>query len=116
MSSLIRIRNHVTSTPIVFDKIEITLLDSMTTITSGEWINNLDFTRVSIHVKGIVTAVLQLRGSNAPIKLNDIDDEIQIGSDITTDQILFYEVPIKWIKMKINSYTAGTISAYLVGE
>ena len=95
---------------------EYTLLDGVTSQTNGEWVDVSAWRRITVHIKGITSATCQIRGSCAPSKPADNVDEVQIGNDITSDTLYEITAKIKWLKVKVSSYTSGTIYAYAVGD
>lgn len=95
---------------------EYTVLDAVTSLTSGEWVDVSGWRRMTVHITGITTATCQIRGSCTPTKPANAEDHIQIGSDITSDTLYEVTAKLKWIKVKISAYTSGTISAYVVGD
>lgn len=95
---------------------EYTVLDGVTSTDSGSWVDVSAWRRITIHIKGIITATCQIRGSCEPTKPPDTDDGVQIGSDITSDTLYEITAKMKYIKVKVSAYTAGTIYAYAVGE
>ena len=94
--------------------VEVTLLSNIIGVDLGEWFLLAGLDKVSVHVEGIINATCQLRGSN--VDISPINDGVQLGNDITVDQIIYFKVPLKWIKVKVATYVSGEISAYLVGE
>lgn len=91
------------------------LLDAVVATADGVWVDAKRFKTSSIHVFGITTGTVQVRGSNARVKPADNTDAIKIGSDITADGIVSIAYPLRWIKCKVSAYTSGTISAVLQG-
>lgn len=95
--------------------VNATLLNAVTATGDGEWMNIEGFHPLSFHVKGITTASVQIRGSNAPTKPANASDELQLGSTVTADALVSLDAPVKWIKAKVSAYTSGTISVYMLG-
>jgi len=96
--------------------LEKVLLDGVQALASGTWVEVTSWRRLTIHVKGIVTATVQIRGSCAPTKPADASDEVQIGADITADSLIEITRKLKWVKAKVTAYSEGTLYAYAVGE
>ncbi len=97
------------------DKDAFLLLDGVTATGDGVWVDTKRFKVSSIHVFGITTATVQVRGSNARTKPANNVDAIQIGANITADGIVSIAYPLRWIKCKVSAYTSGTVSAVLQG-
>lgn len=76
---------------------------------NGEWINIEGLAPFSIHVSGITTATVQVRGSDKATIPANTAHEIQLGSDITADGLYEYTVPVRWIKAMVSAWTTGTI-------
>ena len=95
---------------------EITLQDAAVATDNGSWQPVADLNRMSVHIKGITTATVQIYGSCDPTQPSDATDEIQVALDVTSDDILEITAKLKWIKAKISSWTAGTIYVYLLGD
>lgn len=90
-----------------------TMLNGVTATGNGEWVEvNGKF---SVQVSGITTATVQIRGSNQVTKPSDTVHEEALGADITADGITYNSIPVKWAKVRVSAYTAGSISAYLFG-
>lgn len=92
------------------------LTESATATEDGQWINIEGLAPFSIHVSGITTGTVQIRGSNDASKPADNTDDIQLGSDITADGITEYTVPVRWIKSKVSAYTSGTFIVEFVAR
>jgi len=95
--------------------LEVTLLNGVTGTNSGTWVDITSWNRLSVHVKGIETATVQIHGSCEPSKPSDATDGIVLSS-LTADGIYSTNAKLKWIKAKVSSYTSGTIYAYAVGD
>lgn len=85
------------------------LLDEQTATTDGAWVFAPNDLTIHCDLEG-GTATVQLHGSNKETKPADNDDEIQLGSDITTDVIYSLASPLRWVKASISSYSSGTIN------
>jgi hypothetical protein len=90
------------------------LLTDKTDITNGEWMAVLGWHPLTIQIEGITTATVQIRGSNQKAQPANSADQFQLGVNITVDGLFALEVPVKWIKVNVSSYTSGTINAYLM--
>lgn len=95
---------------------EYTLLDAAVATTNGEWVNVSGWRRMSVHIKGITTATVEVRGSCAPTKPADTGHEVLLGSALTADTIYEVSAKLKWIKVRMTAWTTGTIYAYVVGD
>lgn len=98
--------------------LEHLLLNGVTSNSDGTWFDVSSWRRIAVHVKLTDTPNLTVKiyGSNEPTKPSNSSDEVQIGSDITSDTIVELSVKLKWVKAKIINYVAGTVNAYAVGE
>lgn len=92
------------------------LLGGVAATSTGFWVFVGDKKRISIHIKGITTATVQIRGSNAPVQPANNVDEIKIGNDITADTIYEITSKIKWLKVMVSAWTSGTIYAYTIAD
>lgn len=95
------------------------LLDAVTATSNGEWVDISGLRPITIHVSGITgTKVLQIRGSNAVTKPENTEHAIQIGSDISSDNIYSIDQPLKWLKMRVTNYVGGGggVTANMTGE
>jgi hypothetical protein len=95
--------------------VEAQLLTSAVATTNGEWIEVTGLLPISFQVDGITTATIQLRGSSKPTIPSNSSDEYQLGSNITVDGLYSLDAPVRYVKVKVSSYTSGTINVYMVG-
>lgn len=93
-----------------------TLLDAVGATSDGAWIAVDGVRPFTIHLDGITTATVQVRGSNLPSKPADNTDGFQVGVDLSANGAIAVDLPLRWLKVKITDWTEGDISAYLVGE
>ncbi len=96
--------------------VSYTLLSSVTGTNTGTWKEVTGWSRITIDILGITTATCQIFGSCEPTKPADATDGRQIGSDVTANAMSEITRKLKWIKVKVSAYTAGTINAYAVGD
>ncbi len=94
--------------------IEAVMLAGVGATSNGEWID-VRGKKFTVHIEGISTAVVQVRGSNSPAKPADNEHDVQIGADIAVDQMVFIDAPLCWVKVRISAWTSGTIYAWLAG-
>lgn len=92
-----------------------TLLNGATATGNGEWVNVAGFYPLTIHVKGITTATVEVDGSNEPAQPNDNTHGFKLN-DLTADGGVVVDVPVEWVKCRVTAYTSGTISAYMLGS
>lgn len=97
-------------------RVEATLLDGVTATGDGEWHEVAMWDTVSVQVKGITNATVQIRGSNAPTMPSNTSDEALLG-ELTADG-LSASIPakLKYIKAKVSAYVSGTIYVYAFGR
>lgn len=95
--------------------LQITLVDAATGTTNGQWVDVIDYAEGSIHVAGISTATVQLRGYTIGTSLpaNSVQG-FQLGSNITATAdnqaaISLSTMP-RFLKAIVSSYTSGTIT------
>lgn len=93
-----------------------TLLDNVTAVTDGEWIDVRRFREKTVHVKGTFTATVKIAGSCEPTMPANTDHGVQIGADITAPAIVEINPVIKWLKVYVPAYTDGSIDAYFFGR
>lgn len=93
---------------------EAQLLENETATTDGTWVRVDRQQGLSVHIMGITTATVVINGSNAVTKPANTIHHIELATT-TTDQLVAIDVPLNWIKVRISSYSDGTISAYLGG-
>jgi len=97
------------------DRLGVEFLKEATATTETDWIDISDYRDKSIEFSGIVDATLQVWSSNkweAPSK----DEGVQISDDMTANGIYFFSEPLKWIKIKLVSYSSGKINCYMVAR
>lgn len=92
---------------------QTTLLNAVGAVDDGVWIDTGNFNEASIHVEGITTATVQIRGSDESTKPANTDHAVQIGTDITADGRVEVAVLPRFIKARISVFTAGTISVFM---
>lgn len=88
------------------------LLDAVGATSNGKWIDTSLFPRCSVHVKGTFTATIKIMGSNDEAPADNVDGP-QIGADITTEGLVSFELPCRWVKAKVTAYSSGSINANL---
>lgn len=92
------------------------LLTNAESATDGEWFAVLGWHPLTIQLDGITTATVQVRGSNQKAAPANSSDEFQLGADVSTNSLLALDAPVKWIKIKVTSWTAGTLNAYMMAS
>ena len=95
---------------------EYTLLDGVAATSNGTWVDVGAWNRITVDIKGIGSATVQVMGSCEPTKPSDATDGRQIGSDITADSLVEITMKLKWLKVKVAAWTSGTIYAYAIGD
>lgn len=97
----------------VGDKLEwrATLLDAVAATTNGEWLEAPSIVG-SVHISGITTAKVVVNISNAAAKPADSAHNIEAGF-VVADGFIKVDVPFRWIKARVDSWTSGTITARL---
>jgi len=95
---------------------EVTLLNNQQALTDGVWVDIRELNRKAIHILGTFSATIQIRGSCEPTIPANTAHGAQIGSNITTAQLVEISAPVKWIKCSVTTYTSGAIFAHLFGR
>lgn len=75
------------------------------------WFLTAGFSQIVVHVEGITTGTVQLRGSNQTAQPAATDDELAIG-EVTADGWLVSTALPKWMKVMVSAWTTGTFNAY----
>lgn len=86
-------------------------LDDAAGVTDGEWIDVRGFGLASVSVAGIGTATAHLCASNALTKPDNTTHGLQLGADITADKMVSLLVPVRWVKVRVSTWSSGTIAA-----
>lgn len=89
------------------------LLEGVTDVDDGVWVDVSFFQKMTLQVSGITTATVQVRGSLDLSKPANNTDGFQIGANITADAVQEITTPVRWLKLKVSAFTTGTISALL---
>lgn len=98
------------------DALQVTLLDAVTATNDGQWVDCIAYSEGSIHVAGITTATVQLRGYNlgSSLPANTVHG-FQIGSNVTatadSQATLALSTMPRFLKVMVSGYTGGTITA-----
>jgi len=88
------------------------MLDSQAADTNGVWILLEYFRNFSLEVLGLGTATIQLYGDNGAQEPSATGG-VAIGSAITANGMTAFSIPVRWVRVAISGYSAGTISAIL---
>jgi hypothetical protein len=89
------------------------LLTNVAAINDGEWIDVSGLNQLSLDIRGITSATVQLRGSNELTRPADNTHGNQLGADTTTDGFVIVSATVRWMKLRVSTYVSGTINAYL---
>jgi hypothetical protein len=92
------------------------LLTNVVAINDGEWIDVSGLNQLSLDIRGITSATVQLRGSNELIRPADNTHGNQLGADTTADGFVIVSATVRWMKLRVSTYVSGTINAYLEGR
>jgi hypothetical protein len=93
------------------------LLTDQGATTNGEWVDVSGLSQSTIHVSGITTATVEINGSNAATRPADNTHGIKLNAtDITADQLVYLDLQVRWLKVRVPAYTSGTINAYFEGR
>ena len=96
--------------------LQVTFLDGVTATSDGQWVDTIDYAEGCIHVSGISTATVQLRGYNiTTVAPENTVHGFQIGSNITATAdsqttIALATMP-RFLKVMVSGFGSGTITA-----
>lgn len=98
------------------DCLQVTFLSGATATDNGQWVDVAGYSEGNVHVAGITTATVQIRGYNlgSTLPANSVQG-FQILSNITATAdsgtgISLGAMP-RYLKVIVSGYTGGTISA-----
>ena len=94
--------------------ISSTLLTGVVGVGNGEWIESAG-KRCTVSIEGISGDTIHVRGSNAPTKPADATHGSLIGAAVTADGTVEITAPYRWIKARMTIFSAGSVTAYLLG-
>lgn len=94
--------------------VRATLLDAVTALTDGEWINVSGYQPGVVQVKGITTANVEVDGSCQPSRPSNTEHGFTLETFTAPGAVRILD-PVEWIKVRVVSYTSGTISGYYLG-
>ena len=93
-----------------------TLLTAVVAVDDGDWIDAANWGPFSFQAEGITTAAVEICGSNNPTKPLNSNHGYMIGSsDLTADGMVEWQGRSRWIKMRVSSWTSGTINGWAIG-
>ena len=95
--------------------LEATLLDAVTNVGDGEWVDCSGFHGLTVDIEGITTATVSIRCSNSPTRPLNTEHEREVQS-VTSDSTVVIVFPVRWLKARVTAYTSGTIYAHLYGN
>lgn len=78
------------------------------------WFDVSGHSQAVIHVEGITTGTVQVRGSNQEARPGLTDDEVQVGSDITSNAMVAVTAMPRWMKVMVSAWTTGTFNVYVL--
>lgn len=88
------------------------LLTAQAANTNGTWVNIERVYPVSVQISGITDATVQVRVSAQPTSPAAADHQTQAGLDVTADGMVTLEYPVRWLKLRVLNYVAGSINGY----
>lgn len=96
--------------------LQFTALDAVTATSDGQWVDTIDYAEGNLHVTGISTATVQMRGYDIGTVLpaNTVHG-FQIGANITATAdsqttIALATMP-RFFKVMVSGHGSGTITA-----
>jgi len=104
-----------TETKIARDRVQATLLSAATGTTNGQWHDVSRWDTITVHVKGVTSATVNICASCAPAQPADSADEYEV-TPVTSDGIIDITTRPKWLKVRVSVYATGTIYAYAIGK
>lgn len=93
-----------------------TLLNAATGTTSSEWFNIADLDEKSLDIRISSSATVKVMVSNEPTQPTSANDGPQQGSDATGNAMVSFSSAAKWVKVKVSTFSSGTVTVYLVGN
>src|SRR5262245_57813214 len=93
------------------------LLTNQAATTNGEWIDVSGFNQFSLDIRGITTATVEIDLSNEAIRPADTTHGTALNATpINADQLVMVNVVARWLKVRVPTYTSGTINCYFEGR
>ncbi len=91
-----------------------TPINGLSAAADGEWFDLQGIRNFTIDVSGISGDNVRVSGSNdATLPANNTDD--RTIDDITANEINEYTVQTKWLKIHLQAWNAGTVTATFLG-
>lgn len=91
-----------------------TPLNGVNGVFAGEWFAMEGFDHFTVHVSGITTATVNVRGSNRPTKPPSSNNEILLQS-LSSNAVVDIALPVRWLKVDVSSYSEGQVYAWVEG-
>ena len=91
---------------------ESQLLTNQVANTNGVWTSVDRVYPMVMQIAGITTAEVEVRVSLQPTSPAAADHQIQAGLTITADGMVTLDYPVRWVKLRVLNYVAGTINGY----
>jgi hypothetical protein len=95
--------------------VSATLLDAQEATTEGEWIDVGGVYPLTIQIDGVDGDTVDVRYSNSPTMPPPEHFDLKAGDDIVADTGFSFEMPVRWLKVRVTAYNAGSITAKLFG-
>ena len=93
------------------------LLTNAAAVTNGEWIDVSGMRTVTLDIRGITSATVEVDGSNAEARPADNTHGQKLnGTDITVDQVVVVTMPLRWLKVRVVSFVSGNIQALMEAQ
>lgn len=78
------------------------------------WFDTSGYKQAVVHIEGITTATVQIRGSNQAAMPGATDDEVLLISEVTADAMSIVTAVPRWMKIMVSAWTTGTINVYVM--
>ena len=93
------------------------LLTNAAAVSNGEWIDISGMRIVTMDIRGITSATVEVDGSNAEARPADNTHGQKLnGTDITVDQVVVVTMPLRWLKVRVVSFVSGNIQALMEAQ
>lgn len=91
------------------------MLDGVTSVANGVWVNVRGYRLRTLQITGIIDASVEIREATTDIanKPPNTDDGSLLDQALISDCSKVWVSSATWIKIKVPTYTSGTIKAFL---
>ena len=82
----------------------------------GYWLNVSHLVGMTMHITGINGDTVQIFGCDLEDEPTDATDHVQLGGDITVNQMIEIAAPVEWLKVKVTRVAGTAVKAELAGR